>query len=236
MSHNTLTKTNADNQHSIKFYTLSNSGIHERTKQLIADRINQEKGKPASNSQERGKQFITPSYQTTPKSKRKTPPSLEKGEADEVTKRLHFSEPSPPTIMNPNKENDQKTTSKEDLILSRLDGIQESMDRLQLEWKQHTNELLSVKHENIILNQKMKKLERSNSELNDRVKKLEDQLLEANVVFQGVPESAWESEKICREKIINIIVVLVNKPTTAEHIDGARMIPIKLEDSVGTTH
>ena len=51
-------------------------------------------------------------------------------------------------------------------------------------------------------------------------------MLETNLVFQGVSELAWESEEICRENIINIIVILVNKPTTAECIDGARMILI----------
>ena len=226
MNHETQNKMTTGSQRSIKFYTSSNSGVHERTKRLIADRKNQERGKRTTSTQEREKRVETPPTQTIVNPKRKTPPSLEKDDTDEITKRLHFSDPSPTTNMSLNKDGDAKETSKEDLILARLDNIQESITQLQLDWKQHTDELLSVKHENITLTQKVKKLEKLNSNLNYRVRKLEDKLLETNIVFQGVHETTWESEEICREKIVNIIATLVNKPTAAERMERARLIPI----------
>ena len=73
---------------------------------------------------------------------------------------------------------------------------------------------------------RVRKLEKKNTKLGNRLKHLEDKLLENNIVFQGIPESTWESEEVCKEKIIQVISVLLNRNTPAEKLEGARNIPI----------
>ena len=234
----------SDNQCTITSFikTPKPSDLHERTKKLIESRKQErEKHIQINAKQEREKhQFpYTPDREYSNQgstSKRKTPPSVNREEITDLSKRLHFSEPTPPK-MNPESEtssSDSKdsnnakinTTPRDDLILARLDTIQESIRSLQLDWKRHTEELSLLKSENNVLTSKVRRLEKKNTQLGNRLKHLEDKLLENNIIFQGIPESIWESEEVCKEKIIQVISVLVNSNTPAGKLEGARNIPI----------
>ena len=72
---------------------------------------------------------------------------------------------SEPKMSEPQKEANETSPSKEDKILTRLDNIQQSIDKLQLSYSQQTEELLTVKRQNIMLSTKIKKLEADNFNL-----------------------------------------------------------------------
>ena len=94
--------------------------------------------------------------------------------------------------------------------------------------------MTTLKQENTSLESKVGKLEQANSKLSTWLKTLEDRLLEHNIVFQGVPESTWESEEVCREKIIDIISVFLAKEWHTDQIEAARNIPINLVRRIGS--
>ena len=56
---------------------------------------------------------------------------------------------------------------------------------------------------------------------------IEDKLLEGNVVFQGIPDSLWESSGATKEKILSAIAHTISGETEESKMDQARKIPIK---------
>ena len=89
MSNRRLPNTYAGNQRPITsfVYTPPLGDRHERTRQLIAEKKNQERAKQAtlnSSDQEREKPFTPQLFSAS--SKRKTPPSVEKDDVEDISK------------------------------------------------------------------------------------------------------------------------------------------------------
>ena len=89
--------------------------------------------------------------------------------------------------------------------------LQASMDGLKMDWEAHKNELTDLRRENKKLTKKVEKFENITEGLRDRIKWLENKLLENSLIFRGISESTWESEEVCREKMINVLARIVPK-------------------------
>ena len=230
MSYRKLPTTCAQDQQSFKSFVKTSfiTEIQERMKQLSLKEKNQERAKPVITPS-------TPNIAASSTIKRKTPPSRDIEDKDtDVAKRLHFSEQSPieEETMKPD-ETTQEEQTKEDRILLKLETLQQSISDLQNDWKQHKDELHSLRSANSVLKRKITHLEQTNKGLSSRMKSIEDRLLECNVIFQGVSESTWESEEVLMEKIINIIAVLVNMENHADQLASTRNIPIDSVKRIG---
>ena len=77
------------------------------------------------------------------------------------------------------------------------------------------------------LQHKVNKVEQDNIKLNTKVQQLEDKLLEENLVFQGIPETLWETHNSTKEKIVLAISHIVSGENSVDRLNQARNIPIK---------
>ena len=106
----------------------------------------QEKGKPGIGDKSEKDKQCTPLSQKGTTLKRKMPPSQDKEDIEDLSKCLHFCSPTPPKMNVEEVVNDttpqieikkQTQENRDDLILLRLDGMQESIRSLQSNWKTH---------------------------------------------------------------------------------------------------
>ena len=234
MSVKNSTVTKVLEQSSIKkFITRSPlSEIQERAKQRELSQKQQERVK-----------------QTTPlgsasKPKRKTPPSIE----EDPSKRLHFEDISPPSGLitvestkmtdtseqcTNSKQNSQQRSELEEheermlmKIKEMITPIELGMKSLYAEWNDHKEEIKRLQDDNQRLNQRLLHVEKSNRDLLGRIQQLEDQQVENNIMFSGVQESAWESNEVCKEKVVMILARLVKRERWEDQLKIAKNIPI----------
>ena len=210
---------------------------------------------PLSEIQERAKQWEIIQKQqervkqTTPlgsasKPKRKTPPSIE----EDPSKRLHFADTSSPadliTVVSTkmtdtkeqctnSKQNNQQRSELEEheermliKIKEMITPIELGMKSLHAEWNDHKEEIRRLQDDNQRLNQRLLHVEKSNRDLLDRIQQLEDQQVENNILFSGVQESMWESNEVCKEKIVMILARLVKCERWEDQLKIAKNIPI----------
>ena len=236
MSYRKLSSHRGPDQRNLLDFVSNNqlSAIQERTKHLDSLKKKFMKG---------GKQVSpnTPKY--TPK--RKTPPSAEQVE---IAKRLHF-ERSPSDEENmktPEKPKESvKEEEKKDIVLNKreqlmlkkiqemINPVKQGLEDLREEWTKHKEEMEVLVNENQELRRRINIVEKTNSELLNQIKWLEDKQLENRVIVQGIPESTWESEENCKEKIFVAISKLVNRNTYEERLTVARNIPLKNVRRIG---
>ena len=167
-----------------------------------------------------------------------------------MVKKLHFEEekmsgqeeevgasPKPQSINEEQMKEPTELESLENRILDKigkmLAPIQLSLNNLTTEWKEHKEEMRQMKTAQLKLEHELSKEKKKTRDLGRRVRWLEDKLLENNVVLCGIAETAWETEDVCKEKIINALANLVNRATWPEKLEVARLIPITLVRRVG---
>ena len=130
------------------------------------------------------------------------------------------------------KQNSQQRTELEEheermliKIKEMITPIELGMKSLQTEWKEHKEEIRRLQDDNQRLNQRLLYIEKSNRDLLDRIQQLEDQQVENNILFSGVQESIWESNEVCKEKIVMILARLVKRERWEDQLKIAKNIP-----------
>ena len=63
-----------------------------------------------------------------------------------------------------------------------------------------------------------RKIETDNHHLRCRLQRMEDKLLENNILLHGIPDSDWEREEVCRERIAQALAPLVNRERYTDQI------------------
>ena len=111
-----------------------------------------------------------------------------------------------------------------------MKDIEESLNLLlemKSSWEQSLTECKNLHEANADLHARVTKIEKENKTLNSHLRQLEDKLLEGNVIFQGIPDSVWESLETTKEKVLLAISHMIGGETQELKMDQARKIPIK---------
>ena len=131
------------------------------------------------------------------------PLSLEK---EELSENLHYESSLEIMMHNHDKDNAENSGEPEpleDRIAAKIElllkPLKESIDKLEQQWFDHTEEINKMRDENWKLKRRIKKVERQNKNLVDREKTLEDVKYVNNVIIQGLPEAAWETSEVCKQ-------------------------------------
>ena len=120
----------------------------------------------------------------------------------------------------------------EQMICPLKDGLNLLLE-MRDSWETGLQKCNTLLTENKQLHARVEKVEKENKALNNRVRTLEDKLLEANVIFQGVPDSIWEPMETMKEKILTAISHTISGSSVEEKMDQARKIPIKEISRIG---
>ena len=98
-------------------------------------------------------------------------------------------------------------------------GIQDSMAIQQ-------EEIASIKAENQELKTICSRMEIEQNQLKLRITKLEDRRLECNLIFNGIPETVWESDDELKEKIYSAMSTTVNLEDESKKLEQAKKVKI----------
>ena len=90
-----------------------------------------------------------------------------------------------------------------------------------------------LKEENIILTERVKRVEELNESLSKRVCALEDRILQNNIIIHGIQEGPWETEEIRQEKLYYAFSDTVLGRTIEERMDTARTMYITSSKRIG---
>ena len=82
--------------------------------------------------------------------------------------------------------------------------------------KMHGEQIDSLETENIILKNKVNKIEGENKQIKQRLTNIECRSLQQNLIFRGVPEDQWEKETTTRHKVYVELINLVSAEETPE--------------------
>ena len=107
----------------------------------------------------------------------------------------------------------------QELITPLKDSIKELIEGLK--------ECQELRMMNNDLQHRVNKVEQDNIKLNNKVQQLEDKLLEGNLVFQGIPETLWETHNSTKEKIVLAISHIISGEDLDDRLNQAWNIPIK---------
>ena len=80
-------------------------------------------------------------------------------------------------------------------------NILKSHNDLKNDLKADIMQMHQLKEDNIILTNRLQKVEAQNEELTKRVCTLEDRILQTNIIIHGIREGPWETEAIHQEKL-----------------------------------
>ena len=89
-----------------------------------------------------------------------------------------------------------------------MKDIKESLNLLlemKSSWEQSFTECKNLGEANVDLHARVTKIKKENKTINSHACQLEDKLLEGNVIFQGIPDSVWESSETTKEKVLAAI-------------------------------
>ena len=82
--------------------------------------------------------------------------------------------------------------------------------------KMHGEQIDSLETENIILKNKVNKIEGENKHIKQRLTNIECRSLQQNLIFRGISEEQWEKETTTRHKVYVELVNLVSAEETPE--------------------
>ena len=115
------------------------------------------------------------------------------------------------------------TAGLKDLIDSSLKNALETMKKSVDEAieenptvKMHGEQIDSLETENIILKNKVNKIEGENKQIKQRLTNIECKSLQHNLLFRGVPEEQWEKETTTRHKVYVELINLISAEDTPE--------------------
>ena len=94
-----------------------------------------------------------------------------------------------------------------------MSSMQNSVDTLvvsQKAWENHQNEFTKLKANNLVLEEKINKLESANTQLDHRLKIVEQHLGGCNIIIRGLAELQWEKESITMERAVDVISEVID--------------------------
>ena len=112
-----------------------------------------------------------------------------------------------------------------------LDPIKEDIEQIKLD--QRGNE---SKTENLTghkIQQQIIKNEVKQKKLETRISALEDQLLEKNIIFQGLTEDEFEDQQETKTKIISVLTTVTEVATAEDRKESAKKTPIDAIERIG---
>ena len=127
---------------------------------------------------------------------------------------------TPPKGVNPESvaliEMENRLLAKLDTMLSEkitpistsMNHMQTSVDSLivsQKAWETHQHEFVKLKENNRVLENKVTKLELSNTILDQRLRHVEEQLGGCNIIISGLAEGKWEKEPTTISRVYDVI-------------------------------
>ena len=110
-------------------------------------------------------------------------------------------------------------------IKEMITPIELGMKSLYAEWNDHKEEIKQLQDDNQRLNQRLLHVEKSNRDLLGRIQQLKDQQVENNIMFSGVQESTWESNEVCKEKVVMILARLVKRERWEDQLKNRKKYP-----------
>ena len=105
-----------------------------------------------------------------------------------------------------------------------LDPIKEDIEQIKLDQRGYES-----KAENLTgykIQQQIIKNEVKQKKLETRISVLEDQLLEKNIIFQGLTEDEFEDQQETKTKIISVLTTVTEGATAEDRKESAKKTPI----------
>ena len=210
-----------------------------------------ERAKPEVNlgeiNRERAIHSTTPDNKTDSrlKAKQRTPPSIEKpkqkkrdmqGEGGQgPTPPLVDPEHQTPVPVEPDDKSDVMINERRILekIKLLLTPITRDISTMRNDLTELKTDIQDLQEKNNMLEFRMRNIETDNHHLRRRLQRIEDKSLENNILLRGIPDSDWESEEVCKERIAQALAPLVNRERYTDQIDIARNIPITKPRRIG---
>ena len=112
-----------------------------------------------------------------------------------------------------------------------LDPIKEDIKQIKLdqrELKEETNACSGTQ-----LKRQVVKNEEKQKKLENRISTIEDQLLEKNVIFQGLEEEEFDDTQDTKTKVISALANVTPKDTPEERKEAAKKMPIDSIERLG---
>ena len=94
-------------------------------------------------------------------------------------------------------------------------------------------EIKTIKAENQELKTICTRMEREQDQLKQRILKLEDRRLECNLIFNGIPETGWESDEELVEKIYSVMAKTVDRDTEEKKLEHVKKVKIASVQRLG---
>ena len=107
-----------------------------------------------------------------------------------------------------------------------LDPIKEDIEQIKLDQQGLESEASRVNLSGHKLKQQIIKNEEKEKKLEHRISALEDQLLEKNIIFQGLGEDEFDDLNDTKSKIISVLATVTNGATAEDKIEVAKKTPI----------
>ena len=112
-----------------------------------------------------------------------------------------------------------------------LDPIKEDIEQIKLDqhgYESKTENLTGHKIQQQIIKNKVKQ-----KKLETRISAIEDQLLEKNIIFQGLTEDEFEDQQEIKTKIISVLTTVTEGVTAEDIKESAKKTPIDSIERIG---
>ena len=109
-------------------------------------------------------------------------------------------------------------------IFAGIDPIKEDIEQIKLDqrgYESKAENLTEHKIQHQIIKNKVKQ-----KKLETRISALEDQLLEKNIIFQGLSEDEFEDQQETKTKIISVLATVTKGATAEDRKESAKKTPI----------
>ena len=112
-----------------------------------------------------------------------------------------------------------------------LDPIKEDIEQIKLDQRGYESKAENLTGHKI--QQQIIKNEVKQKKLETRISALEDQLLENNIIFQGLTEDEFEDQQETKTKIISVLSTVTRGATAEDRKESAKKIPIDSIERMG---
>ena len=112
-----------------------------------------------------------------------------------------------------------------------LDPIKEDIEQIKLDQRGYESKAENLTGHKI--QQQIIKNEVKQKKLETRISALEDQLLEKNIIFQGLTENEFEDQQETKTKIISILTTVTKGATAEDRKESAKKTPIDSIERMG---
>ena len=119
----------------------------------------------------------------------------------------------------------------ESMIQKEIEPLKNDIKEMKIEQSRSVNSLTLENSEAI--SRKFQMNEEKQKKLQDRISYLEDQLLEKNIIFQGIYETEFEEYKDIKTQVVKAIAETMNGETEEEKKQSARDTSIESIERMG---